>query len=392
MSKRAALILVTSSFPAGEPSGQEAAGAFVWDLAVKLSAEVPVRVVAPGGRAAREVLGDNLQIHRYAAPSRALSTLKPWRLSDLFWIFRVLLGGQRALRRAIAQGPLLHVVALWAFPCGFWAWRTAVVGAGYSVWTLGSDIWGLARLPGLRGLIGSTLVHADKVWADGKALARESSELAGREVEFLPSARALPDINCPKRVWQSDKVTISFVGRWHPNKGIDLFLDALRRLPDTAWDVIDRVCIAGGGPMEAYVESAVRQLRHQQHRIDLNGYLGPEDFVRMLRETDYLVIPSRVESIPLIYSDAARIGCPVVVTPVGDLAALMRTQPTGILAAGVTAQAIADAIVQAVSTDPQVFSSAMQSVARQFSLDHAASVLLQSADRGARDLSHSDMA
>ncbi len=41
---------------------------------------------------------------------------------------------------------------------------------------------------------------------------------------------------------------LAFLGRWHPNKGTDLLLDALHQLRDEDWHRIEAVRIAGGAP------------------------------------------------------------------------------------------------------------------------------------------------
>ncbi|MGH8162771.1 MAG: hypothetical protein ACREP1_00385, partial [Rhodanobacteraceae bacterium] len=118
-----ALVLVTSSFPI-RGDGSEAAGSFVADLVEALARQVDVRVVAPGARAEREQWANRVEVIRYAAPTRPLSTLKPWRPYDLRWIARVMRDGLAATRLAVT-GDARHVLALWGLPCGEWARRVA---------------------------------------------------------------------------------------------------------------------------------------------------------------------------------------------------------------------------------------------------------------------------
>ena len=73
-----------------------------------------------------------------------------------------------------------------------------------------------------------------------------------------------PTRACPR---PSAEVTIGFVGRLHPEKGVDLLVDALRRLPDLPhlprWRVTlcgpDAVAAGGGGP--EYRAAVERKLR-----------------------------------------------------------------------------------------------------------------------------------
>ncbi|MPT43185.1 MAG: glycosyltransferase [Klebsiella sp.] len=63
---------------------------------------------------------------------------------------------------------------------------------------------------------------------------------------------------------------------------------------------------------------------------------------------DCLLIPSRIESIPVVFSDAMKLGRPVVSMPVGDLPQLVGSG-VGILARQVSSQAFASATVAAQS-------------------------------------------
>ena len=48
-----------------------------------------------------------------------------------------------------------------------------------------------------------------------------------------------------------------------------------------------------------------------------------------LEHCDALIIPSRIESIPVVLSDAAQAGCPIVATEVGDMGRLLERYPAG---------------------------------------------------------------
>jgi len=187
-----------------------------------------VRVVAPGRVEAHERAAERIEIFRYAAPAKPLSTLKPWNPVDAFWLARVLRGGARATRAAVAAGATAHVFALWGLPSGEWARRAAAQrGLAYSVWLLGSDVWTLGRLPIARGLLTCVLREAAHRYADGHRLAADARAIGGTQVEFLPSTRALETRTPPPLPRPAPPYRLLFLGRWHPNKGVDILLDAL---------------------------------------------------------------------------------------------------------------------------------------------------------------------
>lgn len=339
---RKTVLLVTTSYP-GQRPGSEAAGAFVADLARALQVVVDVRVVGPGTCETRERTSDGVEIYRFNAGSRPLSLLSPMRP----WHWPRILGALRSLQRqtlaANVDRRLTHTLALWILPSG-WAARTLLrrQGVPYSVWALGSDIWSLGRLPGVRSMLATVAAGASAAFADGHALARDAERLCQRPFEFLPSARAL-DVVRAGPVRTAKPYRYLFLGRWHPNKGIDLLLDALDSLADEDWSHIHELHIAGGGPLEELVQARVMRLQLAGRPVRLNGFLGTEEASAAFGVADRLLLPSRIESIPVVFSDAMAAGVPIVAMPVGDLPALL-LPGVGWLSDRVDAVAFADAI------------------------------------------------
>jgi glycosyltransferase involved in cell wall biosynthesis len=370
-----ALVLITTSFPmAGD--GSEAAGSFVSDMVEELAKRVAVRVVAPGSSSVREQWIPNVEVFRYAAPAKPLSTLKPWRFKDLGDIRRVMHAGACATQDAVRAGPSAHMLALWALPSGEWARRVSrATGVPYSVWTLGSDIWTLGRIPFIRGLLRRVLRQSYTCYSDGLKLADQTRRIAQREVEFLPSTRSVeqhdvrPFAKCPP-------YRLLFLGRWHQNKGVDLLLDALDLLDSTDWPRIAFVEIQGGGPLEGLVRERVAALRMLGHPVEAGRFLAKAEAEAAMARADWVVIPSRIESIPVVFSDAMKLGRPVIATPVGDLSRLMSAPGCGIVCDGVDAPSIARALRAVVHGNAAADAAALRVVAATFSLPSVAQRLL----------------
>lgn len=360
-----AIVLVTTSFPIGG-DGSEAAGSFVSDLAEELARQVKVRVVAPGPQSIHEMWGHGVEVFRYASPSRPLSTLKPWRLAEMRDTLRVLRAGAKATSQAVRAGPTAHILALWVLPSGYWA-RSAsrATGVPYSIWALGSDIWSLGRIPGVRMVLRSVMRGAVHRYADGLQLGRDAADIGGKPFEFLPSTRRL-NHGRTRPLASSSPYRLLFLGRWHTNKGVDLMLEALTLLDAGSWSHISEVHIAGGGPMEGLVREKVGALQAKGRPVRLSGYLDREQASTALSEADYLLIPSRIESIPVVFSDAMKMQLPVISTPVGDLPALVTRYGVGVLASRIDAAALAEAMQAAINRSPAHFSAEMTECARQF--------------------------
>ena len=370
------LVLVTSSFPIGR-DGSEAAGSFVVDLVEELARHIEVRVVAPGHATSLERWAERVTIHRYAAPVQPLSTLKPWRLSDSRWIWRVWRGGMQATGNAAAGGAA-SILALWALPCGAWARHAARAhGIGYSVWMLGSDVWSLGRLPMMRRMLRTVMRDARHRYADGLQLARDSEAICNLPVEFLPTTRALATRD-PPPIASAPPYRFVFIGRWHRNKGIDLLLDALALLGDSDWDCIAEVAIYGGGPLRTLVHEKAKPLLDAGRPLVIGGFIPKAEAECAIVRADWLLIPSRIESIPVVFSDAMKLSRPVIATPVGDLPQLV-AGGCGIVCAAVDPPAIASAI-RIACRDRAERAASLAACAERFSLRKVAWQILQGAN------------
>lgn len=373
---RDTLLIVTTSYPMAA-DGSEAAGAFVADFAEAMSRHMPVRVVGPGMQAGREAGESTLPIWRFAAGEKPLSLLsptKPWHWPSIYLTLRSL---RRQVFAAAEDGQVVHTLALWALPSG-WAARKLqrACGVPYSVWALGSDIWSLGRLPIIRRLLRDVCREADGAYADGLQLAADAETISGRAFEFMPSCRRLDGVRT-RPLATEPPYRLLFLGRWHPNKGVDLLLDALARLQDDDWQRIASVEICGGGPLEFQVRVAARRLADAGRPLVVYGFLDkPAAEAAMLR-ADWLLIPSRIESIPVVFSDAMKLGLPVLSTPVGDLSSLVADAPAcGRVALAVDVDAFTAALSSALKTDASLYSAGVAERAARFDLDNIAAGIL----------------
>jgi glycosyltransferase involved in cell wall biosynthesis len=107
-----------------------------------------------------------------------------------------------------------------------------------------------------------------------------------------------------------DPWRIGFIGRLHPIKGIELFIDALKELPSNTY--VGK--IAGSGNVRYTTKL---QERAQHHPIEFLGWISPEKFYSQI---DLLVVPSLyAEPQGLVLLEAARAGVPVIYSNRGGL-------------------------------------------------------------------------
>ncbi len=372
------IVLITTSFPR-TTAGSESAGSFVEDFSAALGKRCQLSVIAPGVSDDTEA-GEGFTIHRYWTPERPLSQLKLWSPSDALQILKVMRHGGAVTAKVVRSERPDFIFALWALPSGYWA-RQAARGTGipYGAWCLGSDIWSLGRVPVVRGVLRVVLQQARQVFADGYELGNEVNRLADVDCKFLPSSRTLPlrSLSDPR---SAPPYRLLFIGRWHPNKGTDILLDALALLDASDWALIKDMRIYGGGPLEEDVRQSTASLQAAGRPVQAFGYIDKADAAQALQESDWLLIPSRIESIPVVFSDAMQSRRPIISMPVGDLPRLITQFGVGVLAAEVTAVGFAAAIRAALHKPATSYGAGLTSAARTFAVDDNVQELLRMLD------------
>jgi glycosyltransferase involved in cell wall biosynthesis len=125
-------------------------------------------------------------------------------------------------------------------------------------------------------------------------------------------------------------------------KGQDVLLDALGR---EVWRRRDwRLRLYGEGLDRGYLE-ALAQHYGISERIGFMGYVS--DVRAIWGENHCLVLPSRVESAPLVLVEAMLCGRPSVVTDVGGIREWVEDQQTGFIADAPTARSFGEALERA---------------------------------------------
>ena len=377
-------LLIVSTSPVGG-DGRQAAGAFAADLVDALEADGhDCAVVCP---AAAEVESDVASAtvtptrYTFATDGRPLSLLSPRRLRDWPAIASTLLAGQRAVDRAADAFAPTHVLALWALPSGFWARRAARRHrVPYAVWALGSDIWSLGRLPLVRTVLAGVLRDAAARFADGYALGDDVRRIAAADCRFLASVRRLPSPPPEPAPGDGARRRLLYLGRWHTNKGVDLLLDALERLDGDDWRNVEEVRIAGGGPLETAVRERVARLAEAGRPCTALGYVDRSAATALYAWSDHVLLPSRVESIPLVFSDAVRSGRALVATPVGDLPALLARYRCGVLAPSIDGAGLVTALRETLARPADSWREGIAAAAADFDVAASARELVRALD------------
>jgi glycosyltransferase involved in cell wall biosynthesis len=137
------------------------------------------------------------------------------------------------------------------------------------------------------------------------------------------------------------KNKISFVGRISKYKGVDLFIDAINLLkikfPYQEYQI--------AGKLSNGYELNFNNIDLDKVKI-FNHYLSNNQLVQIIQSSKIIVCPYKDATQSGVIMTSYALNCPVIVTPTGGLPEYVINNVTGIITKQISAQAIADAIIQ----------------------------------------------
>ena len=178
---------------------------------------------------------------------------------------------------------------------------------------------------------------ADKLTTDSKFVQSEYAKL-GKSFEYIPApldSQKFQDIHTSTE----KKNQIVFVGRDSFEKGIDI----LRNI-------------------ESKINASVKYCTN----------LDWKDAMKIVQESQILVVPSRIESIPQVIKEAFFLQVPVIATNVGGIPELISNNITGLLVPPENPEAMTDAINKLLSdnnTKQKLSKNAFEFINKNFSWD-----------------------
>ncbi len=253
---------------------------------------------------------------------RPLVHLTPTNPLDCLRLISLFLRGRGALLRYLREERIEACLALWVLPGGYFAnYACRRAGIPYSVWALGSDIYRHGKNPFLHPFMNRILREARTVFADGFDLARKIEERFRRNAAFLATTRTLRKGKPEPQPRPSLGYRFLFVGRLERVKGVDILLQAMDGLEEEGSDA--HLTVVGAGGLEEWAREVIRK-KGLGSKVTLLGNVPDETLSSLYASSDCIVIPSRSESIPLVFSEALSFDREMIVTDVGDLGRLAR--------------------------------------------------------------------
>lgn len=365
------ICIVTSSYPINSCDGKAAAGLFVKDFSLELfKAGNQVFILT---QARQGVIEDDAKLKVVRFPwfkeDRPLSRLNPANPLDLIKILTLIKKGERRLVDLISNEKINLCLAMWAVPAGYLAYLAHKrLKTPYAVWVLGSDIWGYGNNLLFRPILKKILDNAYRLFADGYKLSEDVERLSKNKCAFLSSARWAHNSGPKPPLSNIDKAKTNFlfIGRYHKNKGVDILIESINMMPR---DLLAQMnfYIFGGGNLENPIKVKVKKYKLDKY-VFIGGFIDSEMAISYLTLCDCVIIPSRIESIPLILSDSLQAGTPLIVADVGDMGKLVREYGAGKVIAPENPKELKDAIIEFAKEDKRQYSQGINELKKVFDI------------------------
>ena len=275
--------------------------------------------------------------------------------------------GSGQARRLLRRGGFDAVECWQPLPLGLTAWLLKrIYRVPVIIWSHGSDLLRVQRIPGGRAVLRWTLSQADRLIANSMATQLQMERLGQDPARIrvihppVEYERFHPGVDpTPIRVRHAvgDAPVILTVARLVEKKGIDTVLRALPSILQAVPEV--RYLIVGDGPLRLQMQALARELDVARHVLFVGAveHSSP-DLPRYYSACDVYVMPSRtlpghgeVESFGISYLEAGACGKPVVAGRGGGVEEAVEDGVTGLLVDPLDVNEIAQAIVKVLEDE-----------------------------------------
>jgi len=255
--------------------------------------------------------GAKIEYFRWRGGNERFAKLKLSSFQDILAVVSLIINGRKAYRNALKQKNFDFVLSCWVIPAGLWS-LTFSKKKNSAVWALGSDISIYAKKIIFRQVIKFILSRTGRIFSNSINHHNEIKNLMNYQAELLYTGRILP--KSAKIYERSDKLKLLFIGRLEKIKGPDMLISALKISGIMNFELN----IIGDGSLKKELEGEVVKNGFAK-KINFLGEKNAAEISEQLSVSDYLVISSRSESMPVVFWEAMQAGTPVISTNVGDI-------------------------------------------------------------------------
>ncbi len=190
------------------------------------------------------------------------------------------------------------------------------------------------------------------------------------------------DVYSPKDV-ERDNHSIMYAGALHPHKCVHILMDAFRLVRRQISDA--ELHIYGDGSMwrggDAYGDNLKSTKPEGTY---FHGYVNNKDMPEIYSKHSLLVLPSKLETFPMVILESQACGCIPAAHDAGGTAATLADGRTGLLYLPNTPEKLAETIIaglKMVDADPSIRHRAVDFVRENFSTDKAPEYISKLWDR-----------
>ena len=269
---------------------------------------------------------------------------------------------------------LLSYAALSAVLAGRWLGKKTIIKISNS--GQDSDIRRMQEndmLPGQRQMLPVTL-RADQMVAINRKIIDELRQVGvpAERILTIPNGVETNGSDYKTDYKLDNTATLVFVGRLHPQKGLNVLLPAFKQVIEKKPNVEWRLWLVGDGPLRAELEAMAQQL----------GIAGAvkfwgkvDDVPSYLAQADMFVLPSRAEGMSNALLEAMAYGLPCVATRISGNVDLIQHEQNGLLVSPQSETDLAKAIVRLAGDETlrhKIGRSARCTVETEYSIDSVA--------------------
>ena len=129
--------------------------------------------------------------------------------------------------------------------------------------------------------------------------------------------------------FSDDKKNFIFLGRYHHHKGVDIMINAISKLNVEEKEKALFHIFGMPGPEEEKIREMVKELELES-MVFVNKAIPADEVFSYLNKSYALIIPSRIESIPVVFCNGIEASKPLIATNVGDMGELIKEYNVGL--------------------------------------------------------------
>lgn len=314
--KKTKLLIVSHCFPA---NSDDMTGNFLYDFSKHLKKlNTDITIFTPKMKVNYDFDYINKACDKFISfdwlgGKKRLAELKPYKPNDVLQLFSIFKSGKNKLQKLLKSENFDFILAVWIIPSGYYVKNIAKKqNIPFGLWALGSDINVYSKKPVLKNIVQDAYKKSTLAFVNSIALYNTVKTKFKISSLVLNTNRKMPI----KKIIESKtkKFNLTFIGRLENVKGPDILLDAISLSKITNFSL----SIIGGGSLEESLKNKAKFL-NLSSKINFLGTLNSNEIANELSKTDYLVISSRSEGMPVVFWEAMQFKVPVIATDVGDI-------------------------------------------------------------------------